>query len=822
MKKILNRFMKKYYLMRTAKQNQYENWITNIEKQGDTCKELNYQPKISILVPVYNVLDKHLIPCIESVLNQTYENWELCMADDCSTWKNVRKTLHKYEQNEKIKVVYRKENGHISRCTNSALEVATGEFVAFLDCDDVLAPNALYEVVKKLNENRNLDFIYSDEDKIDDEGKNRHMPHFKSDWAPDTLMAHMYTCHFAVYRRSIAVAIGGIRPGYEGAQDYDFTLRFTERTDKIAHISKILYHWRERAESTAGTPEAKPYILEAAKKSKEDALKRRGLKGELELIDGIYQYRVNYLCDEYPKVSVIIPSKDNYDILLQCIKSLCEITDYDNYEIVLVDNGSNEDNKQRYEKLAKQYNIQYIYEQRAFNFSYMCNLGARHADGEYLLFLNDDIEIIEPQWLKRMVGQASLKHVGAVGAKLLYPDRDTIQHVGVINIATGPVHALSGYSDEPIYYFGKNRMDYNQIAVTAACLLVNREKFDEIVGFNEDLAVAYNDIDLCFKLIEKGYYNVVRNDAILIHHESVSRGNDLESNKKFKRLMDEQEKLYKLHPQFKGKDPFYNVNLTQDKADFSCNDIKVLQTSNRKVKKWKHNIKGEPGINIAIDCVHYDKAAYIKGWFYWKNVLRTNFARMYLALKNEYQQTFYFEVSRMIRKDVAEALGNGAYNAGFECRIPYECLRLNAEAYQIGVVVEIPWLNVRRVNWTSWKLEKVSDDFYREKVLGKEFKLKREELIEAYKFNIEEFNRENGYIKGWALNVDSLENDYQDFLVAYQRDGKWYGKNAVRERRPDIAARYSTLTNAIWSGFESELPVRSIEGVKIVTKRSDG
>ena len=372
------------------------------------------------------------------------------MADDCSSWKSVKETLAKYEDNEKIKIVYRTENGHISRCTNSALEIATGEFVAFMDCDDVLRPNALYEVVKKLNENPKLDFIYSDEDKIDDDGFNRHMPHFKPDWSPDTLMSHMYTCHFGVYRRSIANEIGGLRAGYEGAQDYDFTLRFTEKTNKIAHIDKILYHWRERKESTALDPSAKPYIFEAAKKSKEDALARRGLKANLEMVDIMYQYRVNYISQTNPLVSVIIPSKDNYKVLKRCIETLYEITRYKNFEVILVDNGSNDENKKLYQGLADKYKFKYIYEKMDFNFSRMCNNGAKEAKGEYFLFLNDDIEIINEEWLERMVGHAELEHVGAVGAKLLYPNSKLIQHIGVINIANGPVSSMrfAGISPE--------------------------------------------------------------------------------------------------------------------------------------------------------------------------------------------------------------------------------------------------------------------------------------------------------------------------------------------------------------------------------------
>lgn len=557
--------------MHFASAASYEEWITEIESKENYEDVFSYNPKISILVPVYNVLDKHLVPCIESVLNQVYDNWELCLADDCSTWDSVKTTLKKYEKHEKVKVVYRTENGHISRCTNSALDIATGEFVAFLDCDDLLRPNALYEVVKLLNENPELDFIYSDEDKVDDDGKNRHMPHFKPDWSPDTLMSHMYTCHFSVYRKSIADEIGGLRAGYEGAQDYDFALRFTEKTDKIAHISKILYHWRERVESTAITPEAKPYILDAARKSKEDALQRRGLKADLELVDIMYQWRVNYISQDNPLISIIIPSKDNYQVLKNCLDSLHEITRYQNYEIILIDNGSNDNNKEKYQQLATKYNAKYIYRKMKFNFSKMCNIGTQNSNGEYLLFLNDDIEIIQEDWLDRMIGHAELSHIGAVGAKLLYPDRKTIQHLGVINIQNGPIHPFAGYDDEPIYYFGRNRIDYNYLAVTAACLLINKRKFATIGGFNENLKVAYNDVDLCFSLVEAGYYNVVRNDVVLIHHESVSRGDDRKVQEKFKRLMDEQSRLYEEHPRLNKVDPFYNVNLTQNRADFSNN-----------------------------------------------------------------------------------------------------------------------------------------------------------------------------------------------------------------------------------------------------------
>lgn len=549
----------------------YQKWIQKVEASETYDAFFVYKPKISVLVPVYNVLSEQLEVCIESVCNQIYDNWELVLVDDCSTWDSVRTILDKYKSNPKIKVIYREENGHISRCTNTALENATGEFVGLLDCDDVLRKNALYEVVKVLNSDSNLDFIYSDEDKIDEKGRKRHTPHFKPDWSPDTLMSHMYTCHFGVYRKTIAEQIGGFRVGYEGCQDYDFTLRFTEFTDRIAHIPKILYHWRERKESTSASPEAKPYILEAAKKCKEDAIKRRGLNATTEYIKEIYQYRIKYIPINEPLVSIVIPSKDNYEVLYNCLKTLFNITQYKNYEIIIVDNGSEGSNRILYERMAEENKVEYIYIPMEFNFSKMCNIGAGKSHGDVLVFLNDDIEIIDECWLANMVGHAQVPHTGAVGAKLLYPDRNRIQHIGIINIDNGPIHPFAGRTDRSTYYFNRNRIEYNYLAVTAACMAIERKKFEQVGGFDETLAVAYNDVDLCFKLVENGYYNVVRNDAVLIHHESISRGDDRKTEEKFQRLMREQKKLYEKHPKYNIADPFYNINLSSRKDDFSYN-----------------------------------------------------------------------------------------------------------------------------------------------------------------------------------------------------------------------------------------------------------
>ncbi|MBP3718233.1 MAG: glycosyltransferase family 2 protein, partial [Eubacterium sp.] len=593
----------------------YEGWITRKESKYPTDEEFSYKPKISILVPVYNVLDKHLVPCIESVINQTYDNWELCLADDNSSWDNVRETLKKYEDNPKIHVVYREKNGHISEATNTALEVATGEYVGLLDCDDLLSENALYEVVKKLNKNQELEFIYSDEDKVDDDGNDRHMPHFKPDWSPDTLMSHMYTCHFTVYKTDTVRNLGGLRSKCNGSQDYDLALRVADTItpDKIAHIAKVLYHWREREESTSGNAVIKPYVFEAAKLAKIESLKRRGLTGSVDFVDKMYQYNVRYDVQGAPLVSIIIPSKDNYDILSQCLCSLYDKTTYRNFEVILVDNGSNDENKAKYEDLAKKYDAQYIYEKQDFNFSHMNNLGVSKAQGEYLLLLNDDIEIVDGDWLEVMLGQAQLEHVGAVGCKLLYPQNEKIQHIGVINIENGPVHAFSGYSDEQIYYFGRNKLCYNVLAVTAACLLIKKSKYEEVGGLDESFAVAYNDVDLCMKLVEAGYYNVVRNDIKNYHHESVSRGDDLIDIDKMRRLMAEETRLYDAHPEFSHYDPFYNVNLNGGADDFSCNlfddCLKIAKVTEQRVKEHiSDKYLGK------LDDLSVQRYIYIEGW----------------------------------------------------------------------------------------------------------------------------------------------------------------------------------------------------------------
>jgi len=564
---------------------QYQIWLQKhspteeeLERQRKRQKRFKYRPKISIITPVYNTEEKWLRACIESVLNQTYDNWELCLADDASTKPHVKRALEEYrKKDERIKVVYRRKNGHISRASNSALKLATGEFIALLDHDDELAPHALFKVVELLNKHPDANFIYSDEDKLELDGR-RVDPFFKPDWSPDMFLSTNYLCHLSVIRKKLVDQVGGFRPGYEGSQDYDLFLRVTEKTDKIYHIPDILYSWRKVPGSTAAVYEVKSYANEASIKALKNALRRRKIRATVGsgLVPG--SFRVKYKIIGKPLVSIIIPTKDKVEYLRRCVQSVLGKTSYNNYELLIVDTGSTEqETLDYYKELRKSSKIRFLKWDRPFNFASVNNFAVKKAKGKYVLLLNNDTEVITPDWIEVMLEHAQRREVGAVGAKLLYPD-GRIQHAGIIlGIRGGPIekgiagHAQKLFEDAPMGLPLWNSKDIirNFSAVTAACLMTDKRKYLEVDGMDEKFRIAFNDVDFCLKLIKKGYLNVYTPYAKLYHYESVSVGRPDQGTRDIAEFQKEINMMHRRWGNLLQNDPYYNPNLTLDREDFS-------------------------------------------------------------------------------------------------------------------------------------------------------------------------------------------------------------------------------------------------------------
>jgi GT2 family glycosyltransferase/SAM-dependent methyltransferase len=487
-------------------------------------KHFAYRPEVSIIMPVHDPEPDWLREAIESVRGQIYSKWELCIADDGSTRQDVLEMLRQYEQTDaRIKVSYLEQNQGIVAASSAALELATGDFVGLLDHDDELKPNALYQVVKLLNERSDLDYIYTDLDHKTPEGRLVD-PFLKPDWSPDFLLSCNYVTHFSVFRKDILDKVGGFHEGYDGSQDWDLVLRVTETTDRIGHVRVPLYTWRQVPGSAARSGGAKPWAHEAAKRAIADSLARRGCNAVVE--DGPYlgYYRVRYEIVGNPKVIIIIPTRDRLDLLRKCIDSIRQRTTWKNYEIVVVDNDSRDEQTLQYLESFGGRVVSYPGE---FNFSKIINAAAPEgADGDYLLLLNNDTEVISAEWIQAMLEHAQRSEVAAVGARLLYPDGKA-QHEGVI---VGPGDGLAGNIDFD-NYFGLGRCIHNPSAVTAACMMTRVQVFRELGGFEEELKVAYNDVDYCLRAGEKGYLIVYTPYATLNHDEAATRGHGDDTGK---------------------------------------------------------------------------------------------------------------------------------------------------------------------------------------------------------------------------------------------------------------------------------------------------
>lgn len=544
------------------------------EQYRQRIARLACNPKISLVVPVYNTPTEHLKKMLNSVLEQIYENWELCIADDASPYSNVAKILHSYSKRDpRIKVVFRRENGHVCAASNSALDCVTGDWIALLDHDDELRPHSLAEIAIAIDDNPDCEMIYSDEDKIDTLSETRFDPFFKPDFSRELLRSMNYFNHLTVHRTENVRAVGGWREGYEGSQDYDLILRILDKInpENICHIPKILYHWRATDGSTAKAVSEKDYAFDAGMRALKDHLDRNILNATVSQAGNLPFYKVNYaLPVQQPMISLIIPTRDKVDVLKNAISSILSLTAYENYEILIVDNGSVERATQQYfsQLQTNSKKVRVMRWDKPFNFSEINNAAVQATSGEILGFINNDIEVKNADWLSEMASLLTLNDVGCVGAKLYYSD-GTIQHGGVITGIGGVAgHAHKYYPGDAHGYFGRLGVVQNFSAVTAACLLIRRYVFEKVGGFDEELKVAFNDVDFCLRVREAGYKNVWTPFAELTHFESKSRGEE-DTPEKIARFQREIRYMQSKWGKVLSNDPYYNPNLSRTHEDFS-------------------------------------------------------------------------------------------------------------------------------------------------------------------------------------------------------------------------------------------------------------
>ncbi|RGG62612.1 glycosyltransferase family 2 protein [Blautia sp. AF19-10LB] len=571
-------FLSRLFGKESVAEGGYEAWLARHKVDKRTLRRQKHaafaqKPLISIVIPLYCTPLPYLKELLESVRRQSYENWQLCLADGSPDDK-AKEFIEKHYGREK-RIVYRKleENGGISVNTNEAVALAAGEYLMLCDHDDTLEPDALYEIVKAINDT-GADVLYTDEDKVSMDGRHYFDPNFKPDFNLFRLRENNYICHIFVVKKSLTDETGLLRSEFDGAQDFDFILRCCEKAQKITHIPKVLYHWRCHMDSTAADPSSKAYAYEAGRKAVREHYQRLGIDAKVEMTERPGWYRSHVKVQGNPLISVIIPNKDHTDDLELCLFSMTRKSTYRNYEILIVENNSEkEETFEYYRKLPDRYpKARVLTWEKEFNYSAINNFAAKEAKGEYLLFLNNDVEILTPDWMEEMLQNCQQENVAAVGAKLYYPD-DTIQHAGVV-LGLGGIagHIMCRASKEDPGYFGRMISVQEISAVTAACMMVKKSDFDAVGGLDETFQVAFNDIDLCMKFRAAGKKIIFTPYAELYHYESKSRGLEDTPEKQFR--FDKEVKRFqeKWAQQLEMEDPYYSPNLSVTEGDCSLRE----------------------------------------------------------------------------------------------------------------------------------------------------------------------------------------------------------------------------------------------------------
>lgn len=598
--------LKQASLIRAENESTYTSWLRHhvpdavtLLEQRDRSATFAYRPLISVVVPVYNPDIAFLVECINSVRTQSYDNWQLCLVDDASPDEQVRATILAYAARDpRIQYRFLDHNTHISAASNAGVELSSGDFIVLLDHDDMLWPNALFEVASALDTNPDLDFIYSDEDKITDQRSQHDTPHFKPDWNPDLLRSVNYITHMAAIRTSVIEQVGGFRSETNGAQDWDLFLRVTDATDRIHHIPTVLYSWRRHQQSTASGNAAKPYVVQAQRRTLLDALAREGRTDATVTQDPRHPYfwNVAYPVQGHPLVSIVIPSKNQFAVVKRCIESIYERSSYTNFEIVLVDTGSDDKRVLRwYEELAASHaNFRLVsWPEQPFSYSRSCNEGARQARGEFLIMLNNDTEVITGNWIEILIAEAQRPGIGSVGCLLYYPDHKHIQHAGVVisvrGIAANTFSRMLMGSEKTVAQQIMLHTRHDLTAVTAACLAIRKDIFEQMHGFDPEFRVTFNDVDLCLRLCEAGYRNMWTPYVELLHHESISIGRGEKDHRDLTEFDAAKDLFQARWPKYLAHDPHFNPNFTRENSYYEVeNPDRLAQVAARKAaeEEW--------------------------------------------------------------------------------------------------------------------------------------------------------------------------------------------------------------------------------------------
>ncbi|MBE5970993.1 MAG: glycosyltransferase [Lachnoclostridium sp.] len=652
---------------RIRRMRSYARWMKDwkdCEKSGGTLK---YKPLFSVIIPVYNTSVEYLRECIQSILTQSYDCFELILVDDCSTFDGIIPLLQKYEKNRKVRVLYRSVHGEAPMALNDAIQIVKGDYLVFVDAKDTIEEQALYELAKTLNENPELDLIYSDEDYMTADGIQRHTPFFKPDWSPDLLLSMLYTAHLSAYRTSIVKSITGFRTAYNGGHDYDLVLRFMEQSDhaRVGHVAKVLYHCRDQIGMESYEKLTADHMMKAARNAKADYIRRNQIKAHLEAVVGTNQSRIVYDVVREPLVSVIILSGNQPEQLKRCIESIEKYTKYKNYEILVVES----ENEKRSSKAL--------------------NEGAAQASGEYLLFMNDSIEVFQPEWMERMLGHAQQKHVGAVGAKLYEPLTTRIVHSGITISEEEPFFIGVNDEDHKPQEFYLNWIDRNCLCVSGACMMIQTEKFCQAGGFDETHPTLYGDMKLCLTLHQKGFYQVIRNDVAAYYHREMRDESSLNDKIHESFSGEELQSLLAEYKWLAGKDPFYQLNRDMESKSTEPFD-ELLKMKLSRCLRTK---------NGRIENVTVDNKIVISGWSRLEHEAPPDVFERYVVFEDPDGNTYGAKTVPCLRPDVVEYFGDKRYlYSGFECVVKPQNLKMDTIPYQMGILT-IDKKRKRHLNW---------------------------------------------------------------------------------------------------------------------------